>query len=52
MGGMLYASATDFVLNPVINAATEFISSAGLPAVFLLMANVLLCWTLVLWQRL
>ncbi len=34
---MLYASATDFVLNPVINAATEFISSAGLPAVFLLM---------------
>jgi membrane protein DedA with SNARE-associated domain len=35
---MLYASATDFALNPVINAATEFISSAGLPAVFLLMA--------------
>jgi membrane protein DedA with SNARE-associated domain len=35
---MLYASATDFVLNPVINAATDFISSAGLPAVFLLMA--------------
>jgi membrane protein DedA with SNARE-associated domain len=34
---MLYASATDFILNPVINAATEFISSAGLPAVFLLM---------------
>jgi membrane protein DedA with SNARE-associated domain len=35
---MIYASATDFVLNPVINVATEFISSAGLPAVFLLMA--------------
>ncbi|HEY5332052.1 MAG TPA: hypothetical protein VIJ21_00780, partial [Solirubrobacterales bacterium] len=34
---MLYASATDFILNPVINAATELISSAGLPAVFLLM---------------
>jgi membrane protein DedA with SNARE-associated domain len=34
---MLYASATDFILNPIINAATEFISSAGLPAVFLLM---------------
>jgi membrane protein DedA with SNARE-associated domain len=33
----LRASATDFVLNPVVNAATEFISSAGLPAVFVLM---------------
>jgi membrane protein DedA with SNARE-associated domain len=31
------ASATDFVLNPVVNAATEFIGSTGLPAVFLLM---------------
>jgi membrane protein DedA with SNARE-associated domain len=29
---------TDFILNPIVNAATEFISSAGLPAVFLLMA--------------
>jgi membrane protein DedA with SNARE-associated domain len=33
-----YASVTDFVLNPIVNAATEFMSSAGLPAVFLLMA--------------
>src|SRR6476469_676905 len=33
----LRASATDVVLNPVINAATEFIGSTGLPAVFLLM---------------
>src|ERR1700743_666474 len=36
--GMPYASVTDFVLNPIVNVATEFISSAGLPAVFLLMA--------------
>jgi membrane protein DedA with SNARE-associated domain len=35
---MPYASVTDFVLNPIVNAATEFMSSAGLPAVFLLMA--------------
>jgi membrane protein DedA with SNARE-associated domain len=35
---MPYASVTDFILNPVINVATEFISSVGLPAVFLLMA--------------
>src|ERR1700750_1536770 len=35
---MPYASVTDFVLNPIINVATEFISSAGLRAVFLLMA--------------
>jgi membrane protein DedA with SNARE-associated domain len=35
---MQYASVTDFVLNPIINVATEFISSVGLPAVFLLMA--------------
>ena len=35
---MPYASVTDFILNPVVEAATEFISSAGLPAVFLLMA--------------
>jgi membrane protein DedA with SNARE-associated domain len=34
----LYASATDFVLNPIVNAATDFIGSAGLAAVFLLMA--------------
>ena len=30
---MPYASVTDFVLNPIINVATEFISSVGLPAV-------------------
>jgi hypothetical protein len=35
---MLYSSITDVVLNPIVNAATEFISSAGLPAVFALMA--------------
>jgi membrane protein DedA with SNARE-associated domain len=35
---MPYASVTDFFLNPIVNAATEFISSAGLPAVFALMA--------------
>jgi membrane protein DedA with SNARE-associated domain len=34
---MLTASVTDVVLNPVVEAATEFISSTGLPAVFLLM---------------
>ncbi|HWB69837.1 MAG TPA: DedA family protein [Solirubrobacterales bacterium] len=33
----LRASATDFVLNPIVNAATDFIGSTGLPAVFLLM---------------
>lgn len=35
---MLYASVTDFVLNPIVNVATDFISSAGYPAVFILMA--------------
>lgn len=35
---MLYASVTDVVLNPVINAVTEFIGSAGVSAVFVLMA--------------
>jgi membrane protein DedA with SNARE-associated domain len=35
---MPYASVTDFILNPVVNVATDFISSAGYPAVFLLMA--------------
>ena len=38
MPPLLRASATDFVLNPIVNAATEFIGSTGLPAVFLLMA--------------
>ncbi len=37
MPHLLCASATDFVLNPIVNAATDFISSTGLPAVFLLM---------------
>jgi membrane protein DedA with SNARE-associated domain len=35
---LIRASATDFVLNPIVNAATDFIGSTGLPAVFLLMA--------------
>jgi membrane protein DedA with SNARE-associated domain len=35
---MPYSSVTDVVLNPIVNAATEFISSVGSPAVFLLMA--------------
>lgn len=34
---LIRASATDFVLNPVVNAATDFIGSTGLPAVFFLM---------------
>jgi membrane protein DedA with SNARE-associated domain len=34
---MVRASATDFILNPIVNAATEFIGSTGLPAVFALM---------------
>jgi membrane protein DedA with SNARE-associated domain len=38
MPPLLRASVTDVVLNPVVNAATEFIGTAGLPAVFLLMA--------------
>jgi membrane protein DedA with SNARE-associated domain len=38
MPHLLRASATDFVLNPIVNAATEFIGSTGLPAVFVLMA--------------
>jgi membrane protein DedA with SNARE-associated domain len=32
------ASVTDFFLDPIVNAGTDFISSAGLPAVFILMA--------------
>ena len=35
---LILASFTDVVLNPIVNAATDFISSTGLPAVFLLMA--------------
>ncbi|MGH2937526.1 MAG: DedA family protein [Solirubrobacterales bacterium] len=34
---LVQASVTDFVLNPIVNVATEFISSVGLPAVFVLM---------------
>jgi membrane protein DedA with SNARE-associated domain len=33
-----YASVSDTLLNPVVDAATEFIGSAGVVAVFLLMA--------------
>ncbi|MBS1880370.1 MAG: DedA family protein [Actinobacteria bacterium] len=33
----LRASATDFILNPIVEVVTEFIGSAGLPAVFVLM---------------
>ena len=32
------ASVTDFFLDPIVNAGTDFISSTGLPAVFILMA--------------
>jgi membrane protein DedA with SNARE-associated domain len=35
---LVQASVTDFVLNPIVNVATDFISSAGYPAVFVLMA--------------
>src|SRR5829696_10160840 len=35
---LLLASVTDFFLDPVVNAGTDFISSTGLPAVFILMA--------------
>ncbi|HEU5063155.1 MAG TPA: DedA family protein [Solirubrobacterales bacterium] len=31
------ASVTDFFLDPIVNAGTDFISSTGLPAVFILM---------------
>jgi membrane protein DedA with SNARE-associated domain len=34
----LFASLTNVILDPIVNAATEFINAAGLPAVFLLMA--------------
>jgi membrane protein DedA with SNARE-associated domain len=33
----LIASVTDFFLDPIVNAGTDFISATGLPAVFLLM---------------
>jgi membrane protein DedA with SNARE-associated domain len=34
---LLLASVTDFFLDPIVNAGTDFISSTGLPAVFVLM---------------
>jgi membrane protein DedA with SNARE-associated domain len=34
---ILLASVTDFFLDPIVNAGTDFISSTGLPAVFILM---------------
>src|SRR6476659_4672429 len=37
MHALLYASVTDFFLDPIVNWGTDFISSTGLPAVFLLM---------------
>ena len=35
---LLFASVTDFFLDPIVNAGTDFISTTGLPAVFILMA--------------
>lgn len=35
---LILASVTDFFLDPIVNAGTDFISSTGLPAVFVLMA--------------
>src|SRR5215467_6811069 len=37
MHALLLASVTDFFLDPIVNWGTDFISSTGLPAVFLLM---------------
>jgi membrane protein DedA with SNARE-associated domain len=37
MPPLLLASVTDFFLDPIVNWGTDFISSAGLPAVFILM---------------
>jgi len=34
---ILFASVTDFFLDPIVNAGTDFISATGLPAVFVLM---------------
>ncbi len=38
MTPLLLASVTDFFLDPIVNAGTDFIGSTGLPAVFVLMA--------------
>ena len=35
---LLLASVTDFFLDPIVNSGTDFISTTGLPAVFVLMA--------------
>ncbi|HKG37176.1 MAG TPA: DedA family protein [Solirubrobacterales bacterium] len=35
---LIYASVTDFFLDPIVNASTDFINATGLPAVFALMA--------------
>jgi membrane protein DedA with SNARE-associated domain len=35
---LIYASVTDFFLDPIVNASTDFINATGLPAVFVLMA--------------
>jgi membrane protein DedA with SNARE-associated domain len=34
---LIFASVTDFFLDPIVNAGTDFISTTGLPAVFILM---------------
>jgi membrane protein DedA with SNARE-associated domain len=38
MSPILFASVTDFFLDPIVNWGTDFISATGLPAVFVLMA--------------
>ncbi len=38
MQALLFASVTDFFLDPIVNWGTDFISATGLPAVFVLMA--------------
>lgn len=35
---LILASATDFILDPIVNAGTDFISATGYAAVFILMA--------------
>jgi len=35
---LVQASVTDFFLDPIVNASTDFINATGLPAVFVLMA--------------
>jgi membrane protein DedA with SNARE-associated domain len=35
---LTYASITDFFLDPIVEASTDFINATGLPAVFVLMA--------------